>query len=169
MADAPAGGGGGISGVEIILLVVLALGALSVLTGKPLSAPSAAPAATTSTAPAPTAVCAITLTSPTKLQKIFQYVTINGSLTNCDPSLLSNNTASLQNISLNVQIVDKNGSPMSAYTPMPLGVLTSQSSGTFNANIPITGAPAAGTGYVIVVGPTQSNGAEYTARVPVTF
>ena len=54
MADAPAGSGGGISGAEIILLVVLGLGALAVLSGnpiKPFSAPSPAAPITTPTAP----------------------------------------------------------------------------------------------------------------------
>lgn len=173
MADAPAGGGG-LSGAEIVLLVILGLGALAVFNGTPFKsvtvpAPASHTVAGNSNSTAPTPACNIILTRPLAQEHLSQVVTIAGTIDNCNPSMLANQVSSLQSIVLNIQIVDSNGTPMSAYTPIALSALTSNNSGSFYTNIALTGAPAVGTGYVIVIGPRQNNGALFTARVPVLF
>jgi hypothetical protein len=174
MADAPAGGGG-LSGAEIVLLVILGLGALAVFNGTPFKtvAPAGSGTHTVTTTKNTTgttvSACDIVLTRPVALEQVSQVVTVTGTIANCNPSMLAGQVSSLQSIVLNIQIVDSNGTPMSAYTPIALSAITSNNSGSFYTNIALNGAPAAGTGYVIVIGPRQNDGALFTARVPIRF
>jgi hypothetical protein len=78
MADAPAGGGGKISGVEILLLAVLGIGAIATLSGHPLSSSSSQPVTTATAQPAATITtphCGITISRPVKDEHITQVVT----------------------------------------------------------------------------------------------
>jgi hypothetical protein len=158
MADAPSGGGG-MSGGEIILLVVLALGAFAVLTGHPLAGLTNENSSTTSSTTSQK--CGIVINRPASKERISGVATVVGSITPC------NNTTPLSTL-VNVQVVDSTGAPMSAYTPVSIAAADS-SRGTFNANIPITGNPAPGTGYVIVTGPNNANSITTSARVAITF
>ncbi len=156
MADAPAGGGG-ISGPEIIVLVVLVLGALAVLSGHPISPVQNAPAPKTTVA----AQCAISLTRPRAKETVGSVATVVGSITPCSPQdpLTTN---------VNVEVVDSTGALMSVYGSIPV-TAADNTRGTFSANVPITGSPAAGIGYVIVTGPNRSDGTTSTARRAIQF
>jgi hypothetical protein len=162
MADAPASGGG-ISGAEIAVIIVLAIGALATLSGNPLSTATSPSSSNGSPTTASTSAhCGIILTRPSSNETTAVYVTLVGTITPCtqtDPL----------NATVNVQVVDSTGAPMSAYTTVNVAAATS-TTGSFSANIPITGQPAAGTGYVIVTGPIDENdGTTMTARAPVHF
>ena len=157
MADAPSGGGG-ISGGEIIVLVVLALGALAVLSGNPIKVQNN----TTPSTPAPVVQqCVITLTRPSTKELISTVVTVVGSITPCS------NTPALATV-VYAQVVDSSGALMSTYTPIPV-TATDTTRGTFAANIAITGAPAAGTGYIIITGPNKADGTATSSRVAIHF
>ncbi len=157
MADAPSGGGG-ISGGEILVLVVLAIGAITVFSGHPLQPVQPTPTTTTSSTKQQ---CTITLSRPVSKETISRIATVAGSITPCT------STAPLST-TVNVQVVDSTGALMSAYTPVSV-VTTNPALGTFAATIPITGTPAAGTGYLIVTGPNNPDGTTSTARVAIHF
>lgn len=156
MADAPSGGGG-LSAGEIILLAVLGLGVIATLTGHPLTDTSSTGTVSTTT---PATHCGITLTRPKSKENITNVVTVVGSITPCGHDPLTDQVT--------VQVVDSTGAPMSAYTPVPIAA-SDNSKGSFTANIPITGSPAAGTGYVIVTGPNSTTGTTPTARTAIKF
>jgi hypothetical protein len=164
MADAPSAGGG-ISGAEIAVIAVLVIGALATLSGHPLSGLTGSSSITPSS---PSTIstsqqqCGITLSRPTSKESTGAYATVVGSITPCTitPVLAA---------TVNMQVVDSTGALMSAYTTVNVAA-ASNTTGTFSANIPITGQPAAGTGYVIVTGPIDStDGTTMTARAPVHF
>jgi hypothetical protein len=168
MADAPSGGGG-LTGAEIILIAVLVIGTIATLSGNPIKTYAPAPVTTTPVATTPAApTCGITLTRPVKSEKISSVVTVTGTITPCDNALTQISSRPNPSITLTGQIVDKNGTPMSALTPISVNVI-SATSGSFDADLPITGAPAAGTGYAIITGPIQNDGTSLVARQPITF
>ncbi len=160
MADAPAGGGNKLAGVEILLLVVLGLGALAVLSGNPIKPVTpASPVATHTKAPAPK--CGIALARPQNNERISTIVTLVGTITPCDH-------APLLDTVLTVQVVDKTGAPMSDLTRITMATATDRSA-SFSGSLPITGNPLPGTGYVIVTGPTRYDGSSLTARTAIKF
>jgi len=161
MADAPSSGGG-ISGGEIALLLVLGIGALAILSGHPILGVQNNNTSSNSTTASTTQQCGITLSRPTSKESIGAFLTVVGAITPCT-------TDAPISATVNVQVVDSTGAPMSAYTLVDVAAATNIR-GTFSANIPITGQPAAGTGYVIVTGPTSiESGSPMTARAPVHF
>jgi hypothetical protein len=157
MADAPAPSGNKLAGVEILLLVVLGIGAFAVLSGNPLKPVATNPAP----APVTTPRCGIVLSRPIKNERISNIVTLSGTITPCDNSPL------LSTI-LTVQVVDRSGAPMSDLTRITMAAATNDSA-SFSGALPITGNPLPGTGYLIVTGPVRPDGTSLSARTPITF
>ncbi|MDB5188725.1 MAG: hypothetical protein JWM92_323 [Candidatus Nomurabacteria bacterium] len=160
MADAPASGGG-ISGPEIILIVVLAIGLIATLSGNPIKPYSAKPATAPVVAKTPTPQCGITLTAPVKLQQVFQKVVVAGTITPCPTTATP--------ISLYAQVVDGNGTPLSILTPLSIVPTANNMIGNFSATVSLTTAPTTNSGAIIITGPVNSDGTSLTARTPVTF
>jgi hypothetical protein len=161
MADAPAGGGGGISGVEIILILVLVIGAIATLSGHPLTNVGST-SSTKTTVSTTTSRCGITLSRPVKNEKAAQTVTVIGTIMPCtsDAPIKAAVTA---------QVVDSTGVPLSDYTHITMSSATATTA-SFATTIPLTGTPAAGTGYVILTGPANlATGISMTARVAIKF
>ncbi|HTH93236.1 MAG TPA: hypothetical protein VL576_02030 [Candidatus Paceibacterota bacterium] len=160
MADAPSGGSK-LAGVEILLLVILGLGALAVLSGNPITPVQQSTRRSTTTQQNTAPKCAITLSRPKSKERINGVVTLVGSVTPCT------NTNPLATI-LTAQVVDRTGAPMSDLTRITMAA-SSDTTATFSGSLPITGNPVPGTGYIIVTGPVQYDGTSLTARTPITF
>lgn len=147
------------AGVELLLLVILGLGALAMLSGNPLT--PVQPAAPAPVAKTPAVQCGIVLTRPKTNERIVTTATVVGTITPCsnDPLLATILTA---------QVVDRTGAPMSDLARITMAAATS-SSASFSGNLNITGNPAPGTGYLIVTGPVRYDGTSLTARTPIKF
>lgn len=160
MADAPASGGSKLAGVEIIVLVILGLGALSVLSGNPIKpTPTATPGTVTTHSPAPR--CGITLTRPIKNEHVTNLVTVVGTVTPCD-------TTPLLAEVLTAQVIDRSGAPMSDLTRITMAAATNTSA-SFSGAIPITANPLPGTGYLIITGPVRPDGTSLSTRTAIRF
>ncbi|MDB5255202.1 MAG: hypothetical protein JWL92_578, partial [Candidatus Nomurabacteria bacterium] len=117
MADAPsAGGGGGWSAVEVIVALVLGIGLITTLTGgtiKPIfDTPDTAKKSSTIKTPTATG-CNIVVSRPKTKENINNAVTVSGSFPECiTPSSIPE--------TINAQVVDSKGNPLSLYTALPV-------------------------------------------------
>ncbi len=170
MADAPSGGGGGWGALEIILALVLAIGLITTLTGgsiQPLfgTDTTAKKATITGNNATTTSVgCGIVVSSPKVKQKIATEVAVAGSFPEC---ITSANIPS----TINAQVIDSTGNPLSVYTSIPIskGFFGLGGGTTFNATIPLVGVARSTTGYLILTAPTQADGSVLSTRIAIQF
>jgi hypothetical protein len=160
MADAPApSSGGGWGALEVILALVLAIGLISTITGNPvpsLTGKSKIPATKTVTVAQPS--CGIVVSSPKAQEKIGTEVLLSGSIVQCLTSTVPD--------TLNAHVVDATGASLSAVTAVTVnhGFF---GGATFSTTIPLVGIAHSIKAYVVVSGPTHTDGSAETIRVPV--
>lgn len=163
MADAPKEGSSNWSPFEMVLGILLVIALLSNITGK------STPTVQKSSENIPqmdssTNRCGLSVTSPTSLTRISIYegsVHLSGSVNGCNWKP-SGNTA------LFAQIISGTGIPVSDFVAV-------QNSGgdfintAFNTSISLTGTPAVGTGYLILIPAVQDPNKPITVRIPLKF
>lgn len=161
MADAGGGGGNTWGTFEIIIVILLAIGLLSQLMGKPISSPGDSSSTVTQSDTVDTAqpACGLAVSRPHSLESIYGFVTLIGRTEGCE-------WLSTDRIALYAQVVDARGKPVSDYTTVPPTSFDGDAIATFNTTINITATPAKGNGYLILISPSSSS---TTYRIPLRF
>lgn len=158
MADAP---GGGWSAAEVIIALILGIGLITTLTGgtiKPIfDTPDTAKKVSSGGVTAKG--CTVTVTSPKAKEKINNAVSVTGSFPECISSSAIPDT-------INAQVVDSKGTPLSVYTALPIRK-SFFGNATFSGIVPLSGAAQSTTGYLILTTPARSDGSYITTRVAI--
>lgn len=160
MADAAGGGGSTWEALEIIIVILLAIGLLSQLSGKPIASLGGSSATVTqsdTTTPAQPS-CGLVVSRPHSLESVQGFVTLIGRTEGCE-------WVSTERVALYAQIVDARGKPVSEYTTVA-PVSFDFNGAAFNTTIGITATPAKGNGYLILISPSSSS---TTYRIPLRF
>jgi hypothetical protein len=160
MADAPApSGGSGWGALEVIVVLVLVIGLISTISGKPiLSLRNKSTIAATKTVTAPQPSCGIVLTSPKPQEKIGTEVVLNGSIIQCLTNTIPD--------TLTAHVVDATGTSLSDSTTIDVSH-SIFGGGSFSTTIPLVGTARSTKAYVIVSGPVRANGTAETVRLPI--
>lgn len=143
--------------LEIILAIVLGIAFLTYITGKSIGPAPVIPRENTADA----GRCALSMIRPKPLEKVAEYATVTGAISQCEKSLK-------QYASLYARMVDANNIPVSAQTRITIKK-TSATSATFASTIRLTNVPITRTGYIIISPDPQFAESELSARVPITF
>lgn len=170
-AAAPSGGGWG--ALEIGVVIILAIGLISSITGTkstPTDQSGAEITETSNTLQDANASCGLTVQSPKPSSKIGASIEITGSTSGC-------NWSPVDDVALYAIVVDAKGKPVSPYTKVLKTKLPVVESGygvnlsevTFTARVPITKTAAKGTGYLILVPAQSSDTQTGTVRIPIIF
>lgn len=161
MAEDKGGGGWEWTTLEIILGLLLAIALIDRIQGKNVASPTPNNAVSDRGGDGgDSRLCGLFVNTPQPLENIHGYVRLTGNTDNCDWKITSQ-------AALYAQIVDSRGKPVSAYTIVaPLDVTDGTAS--FSQYIPLTGAPAAGVGYLILI-PATATAAPVSARIPIEF
>ncbi|MEO5646206.1 MAG: hypothetical protein ABIO57_03880 [Candidatus Paceibacterota bacterium] len=171
MADAPSGGSGsGWGALEVILALILGIGLITTLTGgtiQPLFGTATTGKKTVATGTAKTTAptgCGIVVSRPKTKEKVTTEVAVAGSFPECI-------TAANIPTTINAQVVDSTGTPLSVYTSIPInkGFFGLGGGSTFNATIPLVGVAHSTSGYLILSAPTQADGSVLSTRVAIQF
>jgi hypothetical protein len=168
MADdkgASTGGSSAWTAAEVIIVIILVLALLSKLFGAPKTPVTSVPDVAGGNAPIVTQTknqCALFITRPLPLEKVRNFVTINGSATNCSWS-------TQYPAAVYVQIVDTNGIALSDLRSLA-PTRTDPTTATFSISINLTGVPATSIGYAqITITDASAQNHQTTARIPITF
>lgn len=160
MADAPSGGSNW-GTFEVILGLILAVGLLSNISGKPIT-PVTENKKTEEVSKVSDSekTCGLSITSPLSLQKVSGSFRLSGSVNGCfwKPD---GNTA------LFVQVVNGAGKPVSDFVRVE-GNGENFLNVSFEKEIFINGNPR-GTGYAILIPAIQNPDKPITVRIPLTF
>lgn len=165
MADDKGGGGPEWGALEIVIGILLVIGVLDHLTGRPGFGDAAKTPQTSAPAVvqhARDATCGLSLTRPAQFEVSKGFVTIVGTVGSCNWKL-DGDTA------LYAQVIDGKGKPISSYTKVQPSAIDGTSV-SFAASIPFTQPPSTATGYVLFVPAVQPD-PMYTlsTRVPIKF
>ncbi len=103
------------------------------------------------------------MSRPKTKEKINTEVSVYGSFPECIAATSIPDT-------INAQVVDSKGTPLSLYTALPvskgfLGLGTS----TFSGTVPLSGTAQSTTGYLILTSPARADGSYLTTRVAIQF
>lgn len=164
MADAPKSGGGGWTALEIIVVLILAIGLLDRLTGRtepPVdTGNNTATKTTITTQNYDDPYCGLTVTSPKPKASITNSLSLIGKVSGCNWNT-DGTTA------LNAQIIDANGLPLSEYIPVPITTTTSTAA-NFGSVIALTVPAPTHTGTLILIPAVQGSKTQ-SVRIPLTF
>lgn len=162
MAD-DKGGGVGWEAFEVIIVILLAIGLLSRLQGKPIGSPeSVTPSEITTSETTKNAQCGLAITSPRTLERVTGAITLVGSTSGC-------NWVATETVALYAQVVDAYGAPVSSYSVVTPTRFDSPESTTFATTIPISGTAHPGTGYLILIPAKADTQKPLTVRIPLSF
>lgn len=169
MADekgAPSSGPGW-GALEIIIGILLVIGLLDRLSGNSaglFSGADAPAAATPSVIPADkNAQCGLSVARPASGEKASGAVQLSGTAGYCNWNVYNG-------IVLYAQVVDKDGTPVSAFSAVPVGRASSTDIVSFDTTIPLIKTPKKGTGYLILV-PARQEKSQRTisVRIPLAL
>jgi hypothetical protein len=163
MADAPKSGGSGWTALEIIVVLVLAIGLLDRLTGRettPILGPGTTQPAADSKLDYSDPYCGLTLITPKRNASIAQSISLAGSVSGCNWNT-DGKTA------LHAQITDANGLPLSEYLTIPISTKTTATA-NFAGIITLTAPAPTATGTLILI-PATSSERNVSVRIPLRF
>lgn len=164
MADAPSGGSSW-GPFEIILGLLLAIGLLSNISGKPIT-PVTETKEKKSTEQvsninnSPSKTCGLSVTEPISMQNVSTSVRLSGSVNGC--SWKNDGSKALY-----AQVINGAGVPVSDFVTVesdPNDILKT----SFSKDIVIT-TPATGTGYLLLVPAISDPANPITVRIPIKF
>jgi hypothetical protein len=152
--------------IEIVIVILLIVGLLDHVFGRPNLGSNAPAVKTEQQATVPlddeSSRCGLWINRPITNEKVGTMVTLSGTAGECDWRV-SNAVA------LYAQVIDGKGKPVSGYMPIPIQKRF-EGDTSFNSTIALTAKPATGTGYVILVPAVQSTGTKtISTRVPIQF
>jgi hypothetical protein len=160
MADAPSGGGGW-SALEIILVIVLAIGFMTQLQNGFTSTPDTAqPVSKDTSTQVEGDTCGLVLSRPHSLEKVTSFVSLTGRIEGCA-------WVPTETVAMYAQVIDSRGKTLSPYVTVP-PINKQYESAYVDATIPLTTQPATSKGFLILV-PAQTQGQTNTLRIPITF
>ncbi len=160
-------GGGGSSGwepFEIIVVIILAVGLLSQITGKKITPIVSTEKTKTEEIDRPEttgSTCGLNISRPHPLENVANFVTLSGYTDGCD-------WASTETVAMYAQVIDIRGTPVSRYETVP--VINKNDEGSFfNTTITLTASASKGIGYLILVPAKNLTDYTNTTRIPLTF
>ena len=162
MADAPAPKTSSWGAFEVILGLLLAIGLISSIQGKPISSitKEEKPKEKISLPDDSQNRCGLSITTPLSLQNVSGYVRVSGSVNGC-------NWKPDGNKALFAQIINGAGVPVSDFVTV-MGNGSNFLTTAFDTTIIINGNPT-GTGYLILIPATPIVERSTTVRIPLRF
>ncbi len=162
MADAPAPKESSWGAFEIILGIILLVGLLSKIEGKPINSetPEKQSKETISFQEDPNARCGLSIIEPLSLQKVTGLVRLSGSVNGCNWKPNGNKL-------LFAQVISGAGVPVSDFVTV-IGNGSNFLTEAFDTTIVINGNPK-GTGYLMLIPATPVVEKSYTVRIPLRF
>lgn len=162
MADAPAPKSSSWGAFEVILGLLLAVGLISTIQGKPISSTTKEqkPKENISLPDDSVNRCGLSITAPLSLQNVSGSVRLSGSVNGCNWKPDGNKV-------LFAQIINGGGVPVSDFVTV-MGNGTNFLTAAFDTNIYINGNPT-GTGYLILIPATPVVDKSIAVRIPLRF
>jgi hypothetical protein len=166
MADAPKTGGGGWTALEIIVVLILAIGLLDRISGKPITplfdSSSTKPASQKPALDYTNPYCGLSISSPKSNALVTTSIALVGTVHGCN--WLPNGT-----VALNAQVIDANGLPLTDYLNIPSTTKTDTAT-NFASVIALTAPSPTHSGYLILIPATPKQIGESTSvRIPLQF
>lgn len=162
MADAPAPKTSSWGAFEVILGLLLAIGLISSIQGKPISSTVNEKKAKEVVSPLDDSVnrCGLSITAPLSLQNVSGVVRLSGSVNGCNWKPDGNKV-------LFAQVINGAGVPVSDFVTV-MGNGTNFLTAAFDTTIYINGNPT-GTGYLILIPATPVVERSIAVRIPLRF
>lgn len=162
MADAPASKESSWGAFEVILGLLLAVGLLSRIQGKPIVPPTEDNQSkeTISLADDSSNRCGLSITEPISLQKVTGFVRLSGSVNGCNWKPDGNKL-------LFAQVINGAGVPVSDFVTV-IGNGSNFLTEAFDTTIVINGNPK-GTGYLMLIPATPVVEKAISVRIPLRF
>jgi hypothetical protein len=161
MADAPSGGGSSWGPFEVLLILLLAIGLLSNISGKSNTLSTTNPKnENIHTVDTSANRCGLSVTAPLSLERVYGSVRLSGSVNGC-------NWKPDGNTALFAQVINGAGVPVSDFTPV-INNGTNFINTSFDTTIYLNTNPS-GTGYLILIPAIQDPNRPITVRIPLRF
>jgi hypothetical protein len=163
MADAPKPSGGGWTALEIIVVLILAIGLLDRISGRsavPIAGTDDSSAAATSKLDYSDPKCGLTVVTPKAKTVVTNSVNLIGTVSGC-------NWSSEGTVALDAQVVDADGLPLTDYVNVPITTKTATAA-NFASTIAFSTPPATSTGTLILIPATRTNHTQSVA-IPLIF